>query len=99
MFFLAYINMFIKLFFPSGCQVEMKKMTSVQVYEAVLSWVKHHEEERSHHLDILLRFVDFKKMSSDYVETNVFGEKLISECTESISRAITLAASQRLLEK
>ena len=63
---------------------ELNVSTEVTVFEAVLRWVEHSENERSMHLAYLLHHVRLHLLSSEYFQQNVRTNRLISRCAESV---------------
>lgn len=54
-------------------------MKSSSVFDVIVSWINCKYDERKHHLDALIKYVDFKSMDIRFVKERVLTTKLISK--------------------
>jgi len=78
-------------------KAQQKKMVSKGVFDAVLSWVKVHADERKRHCAELLKFVDFKTMDTEYVSEKVCNEEVLAEDPNIVRDICQTLANRRLL--
>lgn len=63
-------------------QDELYVSSEVQVFEAVIRWIKHNKDDRIKYLSSLLKFVKLPLLSPEYLVEHVAKEDLIKRCHE-----------------